>query len=123
MSHKWTGNAVGCISKQSMDEVVELMQSFPWLISHDNVQIPFRVFSQHLDNQGEFGNSTTATVYIKCNAKPLSETANPDFKKCWAARLLNPIEELDIIDLTNKSFPLIEEHGIYQVLRFLLDSP
>jgi hypothetical protein len=46
MSHKWTGNAVGRISKQSMDEVVELMQSFPWLISHDNVQIPFRVFSQ-----------------------------------------------------------------------------
>src|SRR6202046_369368 len=54
MSHKWTGNAVGRISKWAMEEVVELMQLFPWLISHDNVQIPFRVFSQWLDNQGEF---------------------------------------------------------------------
>ena len=82
MSHKWTGNAVGRISKQSMEEVVELMQHFPWLISHDNVQIPFRVFSQWLDNQGEFGNGTAATVYIKRNAKPLSNTANDDLKKC-----------------------------------------
>ncbi|KIM73719.1 hypothetical protein PILCRDRAFT_92920 [Piloderma croceum F 1598] len=51
MSHKWTGNAVGRISKRSMEEVVELMQHFPWLISHDNVQILFRVFSQRIDNQ------------------------------------------------------------------------
>src|ERR1700683_3935030 len=110
MSHKWTGNAIGRILKRSMDEVVELMQYFPWLISHDNVQIPFRVFSQRLDNQGEFGNGTAATVYIKRNAKPLPESANPDLKKCQAAGMQNPITELDIIDLADKSFPVIEQH-------------
>lgn len=123
MSHKWTGNAVGRISKQSMEEVVELMQHFPWLISHDNVQIPFRVFSQRLDNQGEFGNGTAATVYIKRNAKLLPDTANEDLKKCRAAGMLNPLSELDILDLADQSFPRIEVHAIYHVLRFLLESP
>ena len=123
MSHKWTGNAVGRISKQSMEEVVELMQHFPWLISHDNVQIPFRVFSQRLDNQGEFGNGTAATVYIKRNAKLLPDTANEDLKKCRAAGMLNPLSELDILNLADQSFPRIEVHAIYHVLRFLLESP
>ena len=116
MSHKWTGNAVGRISKRAMEEVVELMQQFPWLISHDNVQIPFRVFSQRLDNQGEFGNGTAVTVYIKCNGTPLSESANHDLKKCRAAGLLNPLTEMDILDLADQSYPRIQQHAIYQVL-------
>ena len=65
MSHKWTCNAVGWISKHCMDEVLALLDKYPWLLSYDNVNIPFQVFSQHLDNQGEFGNGTAATVYIK----------------------------------------------------------
>ena len=65
MSHKWTENAIERISKAAMEEVVRSMQEFAWLISHDNVQIPFRVFAQRLDNQGEFRDSTAAAVYIK----------------------------------------------------------
>jgi hypothetical protein len=81
MSHKWTGNAVARISHEAMKEVVRLMQIFPWLISHDNLQIPFRVFSQRLDNQGEFGNGTAATVYIKRNADILPDTINSALKE------------------------------------------
>src|ERR1700689_1575380 len=103
-----------------MEEVVELIQHFPWLISHDNVQIPFRVFSQRLDNQGEFGNGTAATVYIKRNATPLSESAKHDLKKCRATGLLNPLTEMDILDLADQSYPRIQQHAIFQVLRFLL---
>jgi hypothetical protein len=113
MSFKWTGKAVGRISKRSMEEVVKLMQHFLWLISHDNVQIPFRVFSQRLDNQGEFGNGTAATVYIKRSATPLSEFANSNLKKFQAAGMQNPLTELDIMDLANMSFPRIQEHVTY----------
>jgi hypothetical protein len=123
MSHKWTGNAVGRISKQSMQEVVDLMQNFPWLISHDNVQIPFRVFSQRIDNQGEFGNGTAATVYIKRNATQLPKLANSNLKKSRAAGMRNALTELDIVDLANMSFPRIQAHATHQVLRFLLESP
>lgn len=123
MSFKWTGNAVDRISKRAMEEVVELMERFPWLISHDNVQIPFRVFSQRLDNKGEFGNGTAATVYIKRNATPLPETANLHLKQHRAEGLLNPLTEIDIMDMADASFPCIEKHSAYQVLRFLLECP
>ncbi|KAF7985445.1 hypothetical protein HWV62_5185 [Athelia sp. TMB] len=123
MSHKWTGNAVARISSRCMDEVVELIDKFPWLISHDNVQIPFRVFSQRLDNQGEFGNGTAATVYIKRDATPLSETANPDLKAQRAAGLENPLTEYDVFQLSVESFPILQEHSAYHILRILLECP
>lgn len=123
MSHKWTGNAVGRISEQSMKEMVQLMKIFPWIISHDNVQIPFRVFSQRLDNAGEFGNGTAATVYIKRDAKLFSKSANEDLKKTRAAGLEDPLTEFDILDLAYKSYPRIEDQMIYQTLRFILESP
>jgi hypothetical protein len=123
MSHKWTCDAVGRISKQCMDEVLHLMDKFPWLISHNNVNIPFCVFSQRLDNQGEFGNGTAATVYIKRSATPLSSTTNRDLQEHCAAGLKNPLTTLDILDLANESYPRIHTHVKYHVLRLLLDAP
>lgn len=58
MSHKWTCDAVGRIPKEAMIEVVRLINTYPLLLTYDNINIPFRVFSQRLDNQGEFGNCT-----------------------------------------------------------------
>ncbi|KAF8812627.1 hypothetical protein BYT27DRAFT_7220796 [Phlegmacium glaucopus] len=67
MSHKWTADTC-------MAEVQAKIEQYPWLISYDNINISFRVFSQRLDNQGEFGNGTAGTIYIKRDAKLL-----PDF--------------------------------------------
>ena len=105
MSHKWTGNAVGQISHEAMKGVVRLMQIFPWLISNDNLQILFCVFSQRLDNQGEFGNGTATTVYIKQNADVLLDTINSVLKETRAVGLQNPLTKLEILDLANESWP------------------
>lgn len=123
MSHKWTGNAIERISNAAMEEVVRLMKEFAWLISHDNVQIPFRVFAQRLDNQGEFGDGTAATVYIKRDGAPLPPSANHNLKKQRAEGLLNPITEEFVYDLGEKSWPRVEKHATYHALRFLLESP
>ncbi|KAJ7681420.1 hypothetical protein B0H17DRAFT_1230726 [Mycena rosella] len=52
MRNRWTGLTVGRMSKQAMDTVVKLIDVFPWLLSYDNTTVSFRVFSQHLENQG-----------------------------------------------------------------------
>ncbi|KAF8154046.1 hypothetical protein B0H34DRAFT_784086 [Crassisporium funariophilum] len=123
MSHKWTANVVSRISKHCMDKVRAAMDNHAWVLSDDNVTLPFKVFSQRLDNKSEFGNSTAATVYIKPDAKPLSEQTNRDLKKCHAEGLKNPLTELDIINLSLESYPRIMTHTEYRVLRFLLDAP
>lgn len=76
MSHKWTCDVVERISNKCIEEVRELVTKVPWLISYNNMQIAFRVFSQRLDNQDEFGNGTAATVYFKSDANLLDEDVN-----------------------------------------------
>jgi hypothetical protein len=39
------------MSSQAMDEDMRKMEEFPWVISYDNVNIPFMVFSKRIDNQ------------------------------------------------------------------------
>ncbi|KAF8064098.1 hypothetical protein FPV67DRAFT_1420267 [Lyophyllum atratum] len=123
MSHKWTANVVGRISKHCMEKVKTAMEHHAWVISDDNVTIPFRVFSQRLDNKGEFGNGTAATVYIKPDAPPLSEQVNQDLKNHRAEGLKKPLTEIEIFDLAQEAYPQIMTHTEYQVLRFLLDAP
>jgi hypothetical protein len=123
MSHKWTCDAVAQISREAMQEVTKLIDLFPWLLTYNNVNILFRVFSQHLDNQSEFGNGTAATVYIKRSAIPLPPTANRNLQETRSAGLRNPLTALKIMDLAHASFPRIKMQMKYQVLGFLLNSP
>jgi hypothetical protein len=106
-----------------MDEILQLMDTYPWLLTYDNLNIPFRVFSQCLDNQGDFGSATAATVYIKCSAIPLSQNANCCLQETRTEGLKNPLTPHDIIQLSTEAYPRIHTHTKYQVLRILLDAP
>ncbi|KDQ56803.1 hypothetical protein JAAARDRAFT_132254 [Jaapia argillacea MUCL 33604] len=123
MSHRWTCYAVEIMSKNAMKEVISLMEHYPWLISHDNVNIPFKVFLRRLDNKGEFGSGSTATVYIKHDAPLLLPSTNQSLKTWRERGIKSPLQPLDIMDLSIKSYPKIQQQGTYHVLCVLLDSP
>ncbi|TFK58743.1 hypothetical protein BDN72DRAFT_781667 [Pluteus cervinus] len=123
MSHRWACKAVGTMSKSAMDEVTQLIKLFAWLLSYDNINIPFRVFSQRLDNQGEFGNGTAATVYIKRSAKRLPESENESLRKQRAGGLGNPIDAPFIMKLALKDQGITRPFLVYHVLRILLETP
>ncbi|TRM57980.1 hypothetical protein BD626DRAFT_540231 [Schizophyllum amplum] len=124
MSHKWTGNAVDKISKRAMDEVATMMeQNHAWLISHDNIQLPFRVYSQRSDHNTMFGNGTAATVYFKRSAVPPGPEMNAALKSGRAKGLKDTLTAADIGDLENAAAPRIRTHAIWEILRFLLESP
>ena len=67
VSHKWAANAYGILSERAMQEVRKVIQKSPFLISHDNVNMPLHVFSQRLHNQNHFiqVSATTATCYVR----------------------------------------------------------
>jgi hypothetical protein len=123
MSHKWTCDAVDKMSKSAMDAIRSLIQHFPWFLSYDNINIAFRVFSQRLEKNTDFGCGTAGTVYIKPNAKPLSEEANRALKAGRARGLKNPITAAEIIQLRVTTYPTIHAHMVHEVLRFLLHAP
>ena len=121
MSHKWTSDAVECISNHC--EACEQLDKNSWTISYDNVQIPFCVFSQCLDNKDQFGNGTAATVYIKQDAKPLSDDMNLQLQRKQEKGLKSPLTELEIIQLALDLHPHIQDQTEYIILCTLLESP
>lgn len=123
MSHKWMADTVGKISKAVMEEVIDLMEKYQWLISHDNVNIPFQVFSQWLDNFKEFRSGSAAMVYIKHSAAVLSDSIGQDLQECRAQGIKEPLTAQDILNIAQESYPRIYKQATYHVLKFLLDSP
>ncbi|KAJ2936354.1 hypothetical protein H1R20_g739, partial [Candolleomyces eurysporus] len=123
MSHKWACDVVEALSAEARNEMLAKMETFPWVCSYDNVNIPFRVFSQRLDNQSELGQGTAATVYIKRDAEKLSEFLNQRLKEKQAEGIKKPLTARDIIKIDNECFPRVEEQMKHVVLRMLLDSP
>jgi hypothetical protein len=123
MSHKWTANHVAKLSAASMKEVKEMMALFPWLISYDNINIPFRVFSQRLDNKDTFSSGVAATVYIKHHAIQLTPSINKDLQELRALGMENPITPEEIFDIDCAAYPRIHSQAIYQVFHVVLNSP
>ncbi|KAJ7718800.1 hypothetical protein B0H16DRAFT_1796872 [Mycena metata] len=64
MSHKWTSNAVGTLSTRAMTTVQKRIHISPWNISHDNINVALRAFSQRLNNQSHFVSGCAYTVWI-----------------------------------------------------------
>ncbi|THV03254.1 hypothetical protein K435DRAFT_852138 [Dendrothele bispora CBS 962.96] len=123
MSHKWTCDAVANISMHAINNMLEEMGKFSFFLSEDNAIIPTRVFSQTLDNQGSLGNSTTATIYIKKSAKPLSKDANERLRSTHAAGILNPINGSDILMHGLHSGKKLYPFYLYQFLLGTLPLP
>ena len=123
MSHKWACSHVAKMSASAMQEVTRLMQIYPWLISYDNINIPFHVFSQRLNNKDTFSSGVAATVYIKRQAQVLPPEISAQLQESRRIGSQNPITFLDIFKLSIQSYPRIEKFIVYHVLRFLLDSP
>ncbi|KAJ7745180.1 hypothetical protein DFH07DRAFT_749051 [Mycena maculata] len=123
MSNKWTGDAVGRISDATMKELKLLMDKFPWLMSYDNVLLPFKVFSQRVDKKTIKGNGTAGTVYIKRSAVPLSPAANRLLQEFRAEGLRKPLTAFEIFEISEISEARRQSHTISIVLRSLLDSP
>ncbi|KAJ3524972.1 hypothetical protein NMY22_g10775 [Coprinellus aureogranulatus] len=117
MSHKWACDVVERMSAQAMKEISEMLEEYPWVLSYDNVNIPFRVFAQRIDNQSQLGHGTAATVYIKQDTAKLSEELNTLLKEKRAQGIKNPLTVEKITELDRTAAPEIERRMVDSVLR------
>lgn len=122
MSYKWTGNAVGTISNTAMQKLRKVIHHFPWIISHDNVNIPFRVSSQRLGNQNEFGSGTAATIFLFKNGS-IKYPSNRALQTHRASGIQNQIGTLDLVNLDLQGAENIEKWVAHRILRLLVETP
>ena len=89
----------------------------------DNINIPFHVFLQYVDNQSNLGHGIAATVYIKHDASKHSKDLNWLLKEQWAERIKNPLTKEDILNLEQSSASHINKQMKHIAFCMLLNSP
>lgn len=123
MSHKWSTRAFTAISANALEKVRQQVHSMPFVISHDNVNIPFRTFSQRLDKQSHFDSGTAATVYFQPNAPLERPLSNRALQVSREEGRKHPLTIHDIFRLETKSAAAQHARDIHQVLQYLVNSP
>lgn len=123
MSHKWTANVFGYISDGAMNKAREAIEKFPFFISHDNVNLPLRVFSQRLHNQSHFMSGCAATVWVLPLAAQLSPDANRSLQKHRTEASTTCFEYSNILYRDDEVNERLEAQNIHHILAMLLDSP
>ncbi|OJT05420.1 hypothetical protein TRAPUB_13205 [Trametes pubescens] len=125
MSHKWTANTFKAIAESAKGDTRLDVQLRRLLGSHDNLNIPMRVFSQRSHNLNHFINASAATIWIL----PESAFLPPDISsKVKEARRVAaqaseafPLEDLYLGE--EDAAARMHAQGRHRILRFLLDSP
>ncbi|KAJ7159879.1 hypothetical protein C8R43DRAFT_1124238 [Mycena crocata] len=123
MSHKWTANAVGTLSDRAMAMVQKLIHEYPWIVSHDNVNFPLRVYSQRLNNQSQFISGCAYTVWILPLRAALPLDTNRILQTFRAANCLQPFNFELALYGNEEADDRMEAFDQHYVLSLVLDSP
>jgi hypothetical protein len=118
MSQKWAYSGIETLSDRVRLTLLDDLQKYPWFGAHDNLNMPFRVYEQRLDNQSHFDSGTAATVFIiKDPAAVCPDNAAIQAQIALGAK--NPITLMDIIQLEWDAAPRIHTQAIFHVLNIL----
>ncbi|TBU51094.1 hypothetical protein BD310DRAFT_1043575 [Dichomitus squalens] len=127
MSHKWTANAFAIISRNALAETRKAIRTHPYFGSHDNLNIPLRVFSQRLSNTNHFINASAATIYILPRDAFLPPEMAAKVKESRRERSKEhfPFESLYVTGEpeADSARSRVAAQARYRILRFLLESP
>lgn len=123
MSHKWTTNAYGILSDRAMADAQKDVLTKPFFLSHDNVNIPMRVFLQRLHNQSHFVSGCAATAWILPEEARLSEGACRAFQHHRAEGMNIQFDYGEVMLGDETVDRQIKAQFTYHILSVLLNCP
>ncbi|KAF8878326.1 hypothetical protein BD779DRAFT_1447822 [Infundibulicybe gibba] len=123
MSHKWTSNAYRTLSKHAMDALRQRIHEAPYIISHDNVNIPLRVFSQREHHQSHFMSGCAGTIWVLPGIAPLSSGSNRLLQEHRANMSNEPFPFAEVLKGSPEVDQRMREQNIHLILSVLMNSP
>ncbi|KAI0639717.1 hypothetical protein C8Q77DRAFT_1082554 [Trametes polyzona] len=123
MSHKWATKAYTIISQTEQATTQKLIRDRSHFGSHDNVNIPMRVFSQQVHNMNHFISASAATIYILPKAAFLPPDISHRVKEQRRRASTSPFSLESVYMDETDAAGRIRAQARYRILRFLLDSP
>ena len=122
MCQKWAYDGIerlsACVRKALHNDIA----NYPWFGTHDNINIPFRVYEQRLSNQSHFDCGTAATIFVIKDPIAI-RPSNHAFQQQQSVGAQDPITYKDVIKLEFSASTRIRACAVYKVLSFLTDAP
>ncbi|TFY66039.1 hypothetical protein EVG20_g5055 [Dentipellis fragilis] len=123
MSYKWTTIAYSNIAKTAEHAAQEAVRNHATFISHDNLNIPKRVFSMRLDNQSHFHSACAGTLWVLPDHITFPKTLNWELRETRREGSKTQYNFTEILDPNPAQHQRLRDQGVYRILRFLLESP
>ncbi|KAJ6611144.1 hypothetical protein B0H10DRAFT_2224367 [Mycena sp. CBHHK59/15] len=123
MSHKWTANAISTLSDRAMEAIRAIIHIFPWVMSHDNLNVALRVFSQRLNNQSHFISRCAYTVWVLPLQAVLPPEMNWGFQIFWAENCSTVFDFSTVLYGNDAADDRMEAFDQHHILQVLLNSP
>jgi len=122
MSQKWLYDGIEALLTCAREDMAHDVKTYPWFGSHDNVNIPFRVYQQRLDNQSHFDSGTAGTIVVITDPA-CTPPRFTDLKPSLVKGGKNLITFQDILDIDQASCQCLDVLATHIILGFLLDTP
>jgi hypothetical protein len=122
MCQKWAYDGIERLSSRVHKALLDDIAKYPWFGTHDNINIPFRVYEQRLTNLSHFDSGTAATIFVIKDPTAVCPD-NRVFQQQRAIGAKDPITYKDVIKLEFAASARIRARAIYRVLSFLTDAP
>jgi hypothetical protein len=122
MCQKWAYDGIERLSGRVRNALLDDVTKYPWFGTHDNINIPFRVYEQRLANQSHFDSGTAATIFVIKDPTAIRPD-NRAFQRQRAIGAKDPLTYKDVIKLEFVASARIRARAIYRVLSFLIDAP
>jgi hypothetical protein len=117
MCQKWAYDGIERLSERVRKSLHEDISKYPWFGTHDNINIPFRVYEQRLGNQSHFDCGTAATILVIKDPTAI-RPSNHAFKQQQSIGAKDPITYKDVMKLEFSASARIRARVIYKVLSF-----
>ena len=74
MSMKWTTNIVEKIGTKARESLLALRDNNVWFLCHNNLNIPFHVYLQQVEQHTHFDSGAAGTCFVISGCRPLLQT-------------------------------------------------
>ena len=121
MSQKWVYSAIDKLYQNVQNTMRDDLKNFPWFGSHDNLNLPFKVYEQRI-TQSHFDSGTAATIFVIKDPSAI-RPAFQDLQRQRSLGACNPITLTDIYKLERDASARHRSRRISLVLSMLTAAP
>jgi len=104
MCQKSAYDVIDTLCDNTQKQLRNDIEKFPWFGTHDNINLPFRVYKQRLHNQSHFDSGTAAMIIIIKNPSTITPQLQA-YQRQWALEAKSPITYKDILKLKRDAAP------------------